>query len=167
MCPRAAATLAGERAEIDAREVSWRSNHGLPARARLAGVIARPISRVRFGDCEVDFDAFTLTRAGVPIPVQRQPFDVLAVLLAQPGRVITRQELREQLWDDSFVDFDHSLNIAINKLRAALNDSADHPRYIETVPRRGYRFIGTVDLDAPEGAATAAAAPASVAEGDV
>src|SRR5262249_53381620 len=77
--------------------------------------------------------------------VQEQPFQVLAALLQQPQEVVTREELRQQIWpDDTFVDFDNSLNIAINKLREALGDSADNPRFIETRPRRGYRFIAPV-----------------------
>jgi len=117
-----------------------------------------PGTRVRFGEFDVDLEGFAIYRAGSVVPVQRQPFDVLAALLAQPGRIVTRNELRERIWQaDTFVDFDHSLNIAINKLRAALDDSAEHPRFIETVPRRGYRFIGR--LDAGDAIPAAAASP--------
>ena len=101
--------------------------------------------RIRFDDLELDADACALTRGGARIRLQQQPFEVLQLLLEHPGRLVSREELRERLWpSDTFVDFDHSLNIAINKLRAALHDSAEQPRLIETVPRRGYRFIGTI-----------------------
>jgi TolB-like protein/DNA-binding winged helix-turn-helix (wHTH) protein/Tfp pilus assembly protein PilF len=105
---------------------------------------------IRFGEFEIDLDACALRRAGDPIKLQQQPFDVLLILLEQPGALVPRDELRRRMWpSDTFVDFDHSLNIAVNKLRAALNDSAERPRFIETVPRRGYRFIGRIDETAP------------------
>ncbi len=105
-----------------------------------------PTGRIRFADFEVDLDACALSRAGVPIRLQQQPFDVLIALLERPGRLVSRDELRQRIWpSDTFVDFDHSLNIAVNKVRAALSDSADAPRFIETLPRRGYRFIGTLE----------------------
>jgi TolB-like protein/DNA-binding winged helix-turn-helix (wHTH) protein/Flp pilus assembly protein TadD len=101
--------------------------------------------RIRFDEFELDVDGCTLTRRGVAIKLQQQPFDVLHLLLEQPGRLVSREELRERLWpSDTFVDFDHSLNIAINKIRVALDESAGRPRLIQTVPRRGYRFIGTI-----------------------
>src|SRR6516225_7386329 len=100
---------------------------------------------LRFGTFEVDLRAGELRKQGVKIKVQEQPFQVLAALLKQPEDVVTREELRKQIWpEDTFVDFDNSLNIAINKLREALGDSADNPRFIETLPRRGYRFIAPV-----------------------
>jgi TolB-like protein len=100
---------------------------------------------VRFGTFEVDLRAGELRKQGAKIKVQEQPFQVLAALLQQPEEVVTREELRQQIWPkDTFVDFDNSLNIAINKLREALGDSADNPRFIETLPRRGYRFIAPV-----------------------
>src|SRR5437762_350004 len=115
-------------------------------------------SRVlRFGTFEVDLRAGELRRQGVRIKVQEQPFHVLTLLLQRPGEVVTREELRNQNWSpDTFVDFDNSLNTAINKLREALGDSADNPRFIETLPRRGYRFIAPVtEVDgATKGAAT-------------
>src|SRR4029077_13016936 len=92
------------------------------------------------------FRAGQLLKNGRTIRLQDQPFQILAVLLEQPGGVVTREELRQRLWPtDTFVDFDHGLNNAINKLRDALNDSADAPRFIETLPRRGYRFIAEVN----------------------
>lgn len=102
--------------------------------------------RARFGVFEVDLKAGELRRQGVRIKLQGRPFDVLALLLADPGEVVTREVLREQLWpSDTFVDFDHGLNNAVNKLREALGDSADSPRYVETLPRRGYRFVAPVE----------------------
>src|SRR6266478_6822924 len=100
----------------------------------------------RFGPFEVDFRAGELLKNGRRIRLQDQPLQVLAMLLENPGGVVTRDELRQRLWPtDTFVDFDHGLNNAINRLREALNDSADSPRFIETLPRRGYRFISQVE----------------------
>ena len=79
-----------------------------------------------------------------------QPFQALAILLEQPGTVVTREELQKRLWPDTFVDVDHNLNTAINKIREVLGDSAENPRFVETLPRRGYRFIAAVD-GAPTG----------------
>ncbi|MCP5119632.1 MAG: transcriptional regulator, partial [bacterium] len=103
-------------------------------------------SPIRFGPFEVNLAAGELRKAGTRIKLQDQPFRILTILLSRPGEVVTREELREKLWPDgTFVEFEHSLNTSINKLRRALNDSADTPRYIETVPRRGYRFVGDVE----------------------
>src|SRR5712671_1838837 len=100
---------------------------------------------LRFGTFEVDLRSGELRKQGVRVKLQEQPFHVLTVLLQRPGEVVTREELRNQNWPaDTFVDFDNSLNTAINKLREALGDSADNPRFIETLPRRGYRFIAPV-----------------------
>src|SRR6267142_2415310 len=105
----------------------------------------RPPVLLRFGVFEVDLRAGELRKQGKRIKLQEQPFQVLAVLLQRPGEVVTREELRSQNWPpDTFVDFDNSLNTAINKLREAMGDSADNPRFIETLPRRGYRFIAPV-----------------------
>ncbi|MCP5115143.1 MAG: hypothetical protein GY953_30290, partial [bacterium] len=108
----------------------------------------------RFGAFEVDLRAGELRKSGVKLKLQEQPFRVLAVLVERRGEVVTREELRQQLWqDDTFVDFDHGLNTAINKIREALGDSASHPRFVETLPRRGYRFVGAVEgLGAKDGA---------------
>ena len=107
---------------------------------------ARSPAILRFGLFEVDVRAGELRKQGVRIKLQDQPFHVLTALLRQPGEVVTRDELRAQIWpDDTFVDFDNSLNTSINKVREALGDSADSPRFIETLPRRGYRFIAPVD----------------------
>ena len=100
----------------------------------------------RFGVYEVDTAAGELRKSRLRIKLQEQPFQILAVLLERSGEVVSREDLRRRLWpDDTFVDFDHSLNTAIGRLREALDDSADNPRFIETLPRRGYRFIAPVD----------------------
>ena len=99
----------------------------------------------RFGMFEADLATGELRRSGVKIRLQEQPFQVLAALLERTGEVVTREELRTRIWNaDTFVDFDHSLNTAMNKLRDALDDSAANPRFVETLARRGYRFIAPV-----------------------
>ncbi len=107
---------------------------------------AEPSRRIaRFGVFELDIAAGELRKNGVKLRLQEQPLQVLALLLERAGSVVTREELRQRLWPaDTFVDFDHSLNTAVNKLREALGDSASSPRYIETLARRGYRFIAPV-----------------------
>src|SRR5438552_1221873 len=117
---------------------------------------------LRFGTFEVDVYAGELRKQGVRIKLQEQPFRVLTLLLQRPGEVVTREELRSSTWTaDTFVDFDNSLNTSINKLREALGDSADSPRFIETLPRRGYRFIAPVTGEdgTTRGAATGVSAP--------
>src|SRR5437879_7582064 len=105
----------------------------------------RSFGILRFGTFEWDLRAGELRKQGKRIRLQEQPFQVLTVLLQHPGQVVTREELRNQNWPpDTFVDFDNSLNTAINKLREALGDSADNPRFIETLPRRGSRFLAPV-----------------------
>src|SRR5512146_1395851 len=103
---------------------------------------------VRFGVFELDLRAAELRKHGVKIKLQEQPFQILQILLEHSGEVVTREELRQRVWPaDTFVDFDHGLYNAIKRLREALGDSADNPRYIETLARRGYRFIGSVAAD--------------------
>ncbi len=117
---------------------------------------------VKFGVYEVDPRAGELRRNGVRVKLQEQPFQLLAILLENPGQVVTREELRRRLWPaDTFVDFDHSLNAAVKRLRDALRDSADNPRFVETLSRRGYRFVAPVaggisslDVASPAGAIT-------------
>src|SRR5271154_2419351 len=105
-----------------------------------------PQSRpLRFGNFEVDLRAGELRKAGVKLKLGGQPFQVLTILLERPGQVVTREELQKQLWPDTFVDVDHNLNTAINKIREVLGDSAESPRFVETLPRRGYRFIAPVE----------------------
>jgi DNA-binding winged helix-turn-helix (wHTH) protein len=106
--------------------------------------MAEPIQDfpIRFGAFEVDPRSGELRKSGSRIRLQDQPLKVLLALLEQPGEVVTREELKSRIWPaDSFGDFDHAVNVAVGKLRAALADSADRPRYVETLPRRGYRFI--------------------------
>src|ERR1700752_1268362 len=101
--------------------------------------------RFRFGVFELDLRAGELRKHGLRIRLQEQPFLVLATLLEHPGEVVTREELQKKLWPaDTFVDFDHGLNKTINKIREALGDSAESPRFVETVARRGYRFLAEV-----------------------
>jgi len=102
----------------------------------------------RFGLFQADAAGGTLMRNGVRIKLQDQPFRVLVILLERPGEIVTREELRQKLWaEGTFVDFDGSLNVIWKKLRAAIDDDSDNPRFIETVPRRGYRFIAPVSND--------------------
>jgi len=107
---------------------------------------------VRFGIFEANLALGELRKNGAKIRLQEQPFQVLAVLLERPGEVVTREELRTRLWNaETFVDFDHSLNTAINKLRDALDDSAANPRFVETLAKRGYRFIAPVRFEGARG----------------
>lgn len=123
-----------------------------PARGRFA----------RFGVFEADLSSGELRKNGSKMRLQEQPFQVLAMLLEKPGEIVTRDDLRQRLWPaDTFVDFDHSLNTAIAKLRDALGDSASSPRFIETLARRGYRFLAPVQWEtgtAQNGAAAATSA---------
>ena len=106
---------------------------------------SRHTSVVRFGTYEIALHSGELRKAGVRIRVQQQPLRLLEILLEHPGEVVTREELRSRIWpNENFGDFDQAVNVAIAKLRGALGDSADNPRYIETLPRRGYRFIADV-----------------------
>src|SRR5437899_8227876 len=102
---------------------------------------------LHFDVFEVDLKACELRKHGLRLKLPEQPFQVLVVLLEKPGEIVTREELRNRLWpEDTFVDFDHGLNNAVMRLREVLGDSSDHPRFIETLPRRGYRFIAPVEL---------------------
>lgn len=101
---------------------------------------------IRFGVFEADLRVGELRKSGARIRVQEQPFQILVMLLQRPAEVVSREELRQKLWPgDTFVDFEHGVNSAVARLRDLLGDSADSPRYIETLPRRGYRFIAPVD----------------------
>ena len=114
---------------------------------------------IRFAAFEVDLQAQELRKAGLRLKLSGQPFQVLAILLERPGTVVTREDLQKRLWPGTFVDVDHNLNTAINKIREALGDSSENPRFVETLPRRGYRFIGPITANG-----TAAAGVAHVAE---
>src|SRR6516164_2458055 len=99
----------------------------------------------KFEDFEVDLRTGELLRSGARVKLQDQPFKILVALLERPGELVTREELRRRIWPtESFGDFDHAVNIAVGKLRAALSDSPETPRFIETLPRRGYRFVAPV-----------------------
>src|SRR6201998_1746737 len=120
----------------------------------------RTHSKVRFGLFEVNLETGELHKSVIRVRIQAQPFRVLSILLERPGEVVTREEIQHRLWGDNvIVDFDHSLGIAINKIREALGDSAENPRFIETLARRGYRFIAPVKVVGLD----AAAAPPAVA----
>ena len=115
---------------------------------------------LRFGLFELDLVARELRKSGVRIKLQDQPFQILATLLERPGEIVTREELQKRLWpEDTFVDFDLSLNSAVKKLRQALGDDSENPRFIETLYRRGYRFIGPVNLALPSPAMLGSAGP--------
>ena len=109
-------------------------------------VAVRQSRRFRFGVFEADLDALELTKLGKLLPLQEQPFQLLAMLLEKPGVLVTREELRARLWPQTVVDFDHGLNKAISKIRDILGDSAENPRFIQTVARRGYRFLADVTV---------------------
>ena len=99
--------------------------------------------RLAFDAYEADLHSGELTKDGKRVRLQAQPFQLLVMLLERPGQLVTREEVCQKLWSaDTFVDFDHSLGTAINKIREVLNDSVAEPRFVETIPRRGYRFIG-------------------------
>src|ERR1700746_574168 len=121
----------------------------------------------RFGVFELDASSGELRRNGTVVKLREQPARILVLLLEHAGQMVTREQLRQYLWpSDTFVDFDHSLNTAVMKLREALGDSADKPLYIETIPKRGYRFVAPVchPVDTQNGGApsqsTAASGPA-------
>lgn len=124
----------------------------------LAARDSSPTTRVKFGVFEADLKSGELRRSGVRVRIQSQPFKVLTILLESRGEVVTREELQDRIWgQNTTVDFDHSLGIAINKLREALGDSAENPRFVETLARRGYRFIAPILVDSPAGALPASA----------
>lgn len=115
---------------------------------------------IRFGVFELDLRTRELRKAGGKVRIQEQPLCVLVSLLERPGELVTRDELREKLWHaDTFVDFDTGLNKAITKIRDVLGDSAASPRFVETLPKRGYRFIAPVETRAPEPGAPSLAPP--------
>src|SRR5256885_8436942 len=105
---------------------------------------------IRFAAFELDSRASELRKHGAKIKLQDQPFQILQILLQRPGEIVTREELQQKIWpSDTFVDFDHGINNAIKRLREALGDSAETPRFVETLARRGYRFVGKIERDEP------------------
>jgi Tol biopolymer transport system component/DNA-binding winged helix-turn-helix (wHTH) protein len=122
-----------------------------------------PSRIIRFGVFEVDLRSGELRKSGLKLKLTGQPFQVLTILLENPGEVVTREELQKRLWPDTFVDAEHNLNAAVNRIREALDDSAENPRFVETLPRRGYRFIAPVDGARGKGA-TAQSVPANVSD---
>lgn len=121
---------------------------------------------VKFGLFEADLRSGELTKQGKRIPLQEQPFRLLAMLLERPGALVTREEVRQKLWPRTIVDFDHGLNKAISKIRDALGDSAENPRFVETVARRGYRFLGDVrEARDPESQPARLSPPAAIERG--
>src|ERR1700751_56374 len=113
---------------------------------------------VRFGLYEVDFASQELRKSGIKIKIQDQPFQILSLLLERPGQIVTREEIQKRLWaGDTFVDFDLGLNSAVKKLRQALGDESDNPRFVETLYRRGYRFLAPVQDESASSGATSLA----------
>src|SRR6266404_2416021 len=105
---------------------------------------------IRFGEYQVDLRTGELRRDGNVLKLQPQPAKVLAILVGRAGQMVTRQELAEQVWgSETYVDFEHGLNFAIRQIRSALEDDAEHPRFLETVPKRGYRFIAAINGATP------------------
>lgn len=109
------------------------------------GSAAQITDPIRFGVFEVDVKAAEIRKNGIKLKLSGQPFQILTILLSRPGEIVTREELQKQLWPDTYVDAERNLNTAINKIREILGDSADSPRFIETLPRRGYRFIAPIN----------------------
>ena len=117
----------------------------------LDGTPRRNLNTVQFGLFELDLQARELRKSGIRIKLQEQPFQILSMLLERPGEIVTREELQKRLWPgDTFVDFDLSLNSAVKKLRQALGDESDNPRFVETLYRRGYRFIAPISTASRE-----------------
>jgi DNA-binding winged helix-turn-helix (wHTH) protein len=125
--------------------------------------LVKPSNNAYFGPFEVDLTSGEVRKHGFKVRLQEKPFQLLAALLKQPGELVPRDELHQALWPDNhFVEFDHNLNNAINKLRKALCDSSEEPRYLETLLRRGYRFIAPVSWNGVEEQTEAAAALAPI-----
>ncbi|HEY3769261.1 MAG TPA: winged helix-turn-helix domain-containing protein [Candidatus Angelobacter sp.] len=118
------------------------------------------VSKYKFDDFEADLRAAELRKGGTRLKLQLQPFQVLVALLERPKEVVTREDLRQRLWpEDTFVDFDHSLNTAMVKLRDVLGDSASNPKYVETIAKRGYRFLGNAEVVSEQAPAPLAKTP--------
>src|ERR1700727_138012 len=112
---------------------------------------AEPDSIIRFGPFEAHLKLQEVRKHGRRLRMSGQSFHILKVLLERPGDLVTRDELKQVLWPaDTFVDFEHGIGAAVNKLRDALGDNAENPRYVETLPRRGYRFVGSIEAQPPD-----------------
>ena len=130
---------------VESKSFQVHSVKGGRFRGRI-GVPTADLGTIRFGPFEADLRSGELRKNGVRLKLEGQPFQVLAVLLSRPGQLVTRDEIRKELWpDETFVDFEQGINAAVKRLRAALEDSAEEPNLIETLPRRGYRFIGHIE----------------------
>jgi DNA-binding winged helix-turn-helix (wHTH) protein len=122
--------------------------------------LPQPATRYRFGVFEADETTGELRRKGIRIKLNAQPFQLLCMLAARPGELLTREEISRELWPaETFVDFDHGVNSAINRIREALGDTAANPRFVETLARRGYRFIAPVERISPDGSTPPASTP--------
>src|ERR1700742_3437701 len=116
----------------------------------------RPARRYRFGVFEADSTTGELRRKGVRVKLNAQPFQVLCMMLERPGELLTREEISRELWPDgTFVDYEHGVNSAVNRIREALGDTASNPRFVETLARRGYRFVAPVERVGGPGGAVA------------
>src|SRR5580700_12046552 len=125
----------------------WTCSDKIPKQHCIGGDSLGPGEKYRFGPFEVHTGARELSKGGTKIKLRGQPYLILEVLLSRAGEVVTREEIRAKLWPaDTFVDFEHGLNTSVKKLRQVLCDSAEDPRYIETVPRLGYRFVAPVEV---------------------
>lgn len=139
---------------LESRKIEPKHRSVRPLAWVAAMAVSMDGSSIRFDVFEANLRTGELRREGVKIALQEQPFQVLAVLLQHPGELVTRGELRHRVWpENTFVEFDYALNTAIKKIRAAVGDCALAPRYVETIPRRGYRFIAPVN-DPTEGGLT-------------
>src|SRR5271169_1110212 len=131
-------------------------------RGCIMSVLTR--SRVRFGPFELNSQSGELFKLGHKLKLQGHPIQILAMLLERPGELLTREEIQQELWpskSETFVDFEHGLNTAVRKLRQALGDEAETPQYIETLPRRGYRFVGSIAAEGAPASVVAAEPPAA------
>ena len=127
---------------------------------------SQPARRYRFGAFEADSATGELRRQGLRLKLNAQPFQVLLMLLDRPGEVLTREEISRELWPDgTFVDYEHGVNSAVNRIREALGDAASSPRFVETLARRGYRFVAPVERIGPSGTTPALHGNESVGAG--
>jgi cholera toxin transcriptional activator len=141
--------------------VPYHAGCGIIRQDELVMVTAKPPRIVRFGVYEIDLNNTKMRKHGLRIRIQDQPFQVLSALLERRGGVVTRDELVRHLWPEgTFVDFDRGLNAAVNRLRQTLSDSAENPRYIETVARQGYRFLMPIEMLTAGGQAVDKTGPA-------